>query len=100
MKTLVLGLGLAMLAGAAQADVIQRACLSSDRGARNSALCGCIQQVADMTLSRGDQRKAAKFFKNPDLAQETRQKSDDSVIDFWDRYKNFGATAQAYCAVG
>jgi hypothetical protein len=100
MRTMLLGLGLVLLAGAAQADVIQRACLSSDRGARSTALCGCIQHVADMTLSSSDQRRAAKFFKNPDLAQETRQASDGNRTDFWDRYKNFGATAEAYCSVG
>lgn len=100
MRSILLGLGLAVLAGAAQADVIQQACLASDRSARNTALCGCIQQVADITLSQGDQRRAAKFFRNPDLAQETRQASDGSRIDFWDRYKNFGDTAEAYCSAG
>jgi hypothetical protein len=81
----------------AAAGPIERACLSSDRGASRS-LCGCIQQAADMTLSGGDQRRAAKFFKDPEAAHSTwvsQSKSDDA---FWERYKSFGETAEAFCA--
>ena len=84
------------VSGAAVAGPIQKACMASDRGG-NRALCGCIQQAADMTLSGGDQKRAAKFFKNPDAAHATwisQSKSDDA---FWDRYKSFGQTAEAYC---
>ena len=84
------------LSGVASAGPIERACMASDRGG-NRSLCGCIQQAADMTLSGGDQRRAAKFFKNPDAAHATwvsQSKSDD---DFWERYKSFGQTAEAYC---
>ncbi|RYH97324.1 MAG: hypothetical protein EON48_18425 [Acetobacteraceae bacterium] len=80
----------------AAAGPIEKACMSSDRGG-NRSLCGCIQQAADMTLSGGDQRRAAKFFKDPEAAHATwisQSKSDD---DFWDRYKSFGQTAEAYC---
>lgn len=84
------------MSGIAMAGPIERACMASDRGGSRS-LCGCIQQAADMTLSGGDQRRAAKFFKNPDAAHATwvsQSKSDDA---FWDRYKSFGQTAEAYC---
>jgi len=86
----------AVLSGAAAAGPIERACMASDRGG-NRALCGCIQQAADMTLSGGDQKRAAKFFKDPEAAHATwisQSKSDDA---FWDRYKSFGQTAEAYC---
>jgi hypothetical protein len=86
-----------MLSGAALAGPIERACMASDRGGSRS-LCGCIQQAADMTLSGGDQKRAAKFFKDPEAAHATwvsQSKSDDA---FWDRYKSFGQTAEAYCA--
>lgn len=86
-------------AGAAQAGVIESACMASDRGG-NRALCGCIQSVADMTLTGSDQRKAAKLFRDPQRAQEIRQSSSNNDSVFWDRYKNFGSTAQAYCAAG
>ncbi len=82
----------------ASAGPIQSACLRSDRDAANRALCSCIQQVADMTLRGADQRRAAKFFADPDKANETwlsQRASDDA---FWERYKAFGQTAEAYCA--
>lgn len=87
----------AVISGVAEAGPIERACMASDRGG-NRSLCGCIQQAADMTLSGGDQRRAAKFFKDPEAAHATwtsQSKSDDA---FWDRYKSFGQTAEAYCA--
>lgn len=81
----------------AMAGSIESACLRSDRQAANRALCGCIQQVADMTLKGSDQRKAAKFFQDPDQAQKVRMSKSDSDNEFWARYKNFGETAAAYC---
>lgn len=83
-------------AGMAEAGPIERACMASDRGG-NSSLCGCIQQAADMTLSGGDQQRAAKFFRDPEAAHATwvsQSKKDDA---FWERYKSFGQTASAYC---
>lgn len=81
----------------ALAGPIDSACARSDRGARNVQLCGCIQQVADRTLSRADQRRAANFFKDPHQAQEVRMSKRDADNAFWGRYKNFAATAEAYC---
>jgi len=78
------------------AGPIERACAASANG--NRAVCGCIQQVADMTLRGGDQRRAAKLMKDPDLAHDvwvSKRQADD---EFWDRYKNFGQMAEAYCA--
>jgi len=80
------------------AGPIERACMRSDRDAANRAICSCIQQVADMTLRNGDQRRAAKFFADPDRAHETWMSQRESDDAFWERYKNFGATAEAYCA--
>lgn len=81
----------------ASAGSIERACMSSDRAANNRALCGCIQQVADMTLTNSDQRQAAKFFKDPQRAQDIRQSDNASHEAFWQRYKAFGNTAAQYC---
>jgi hypothetical protein len=80
----------------AEAGTIQRACMASDRGG-NRALCSCIQQAADATLSGSDQRRAAKFFRDPEIAHRTwiSQKPADDA--FWDRYKSFGQTAASYC---
>ena len=89
---------LPLMSAAAVAGPIERACLGSDRAAANRALCGCIQQVADMTLQGSDQRRAAAFFKDPEKAHATWMSQSASDDAFWDRYKNFGSTAEAYCA--
>ena len=82
----------------AVAGPVDSACMRSERAAGNGQLCGCIQQVADMTLRGSDQRRAAKLMKDPDLAHEvwvSKRGSDDA---FWERYKAFGQQAEAYCA--
>lgn len=94
----VVAVVLPLMSSMAAAGPIERACLSSDRDAANRSLCGCIQQVADMTLQGGDQRRAASFFKDPEKAHATWISQSASDDAFWDRYKNFGATAEAYCA--
>ena len=81
----------------ASAGAIERACNASDRKSVSRSLCSCIQQAADATLTNSAQRKAAKFFKDPDKAQDTRQANGSSNETFWKRYKNFGATAEAWC---
>ncbi len=98
MRKLIVATALAVLcSGTAYAGAIERACLSSPRGAANPKLCGCIQAVADRTLSSSDQRMAARFFKDPHMAQEIRQSDNASHEVFWKRYKVFGATAESYC---
>ena len=87
-----------LMSGMASAGAIEQACLGSDRQAANRSLCGCIQQVADVTLQGGDQRRAAAFIKDPDKAQDAWMSKTASDDAFWDRYKNFGATAEASCA--
>ncbi|MDN3713382.1 hypothetical protein QWZ10_19570 [Paracoccus cavernae] len=82
----------------AVAGPIDSACVKSDRGARNAPLCGCIQQVADMTLSRSDQRRAARFFVDAQQAQDARMAKSDAENAFWARYKNFASTAEVYCS--
>ena len=81
--------------GVAMAGPIDRACMTSDRKARSPRLCACIQQVADRTLSRSDQRMAAKFFRDPQRAQDIRQSDNHSHEIFWRKYRAFGETAAA-----
>ena len=98
MKALGLAAALVFAAGGmATAGVIERACLNSDRPAANRSLCGCIQGVADATLTRVEQRRAAKFFSDPHMAQVVRQSDVATDEVFWQRYKAFGATAANYC---
>lgn len=74
------------------------ACLSSQRGAGQATLCRCIQKAADRTLTRRDQKRAADFFSDPDLAQTVRRSDKKRDEDFWDRYKAFGDVAKKYCS--
>jgi hypothetical protein len=86
------------LAAPVLAGPIESACLRSDRKQATRQLCSCIQQVADQTLQRSDQRKAAAFFRDPDRAQQVRMSDRDSDNAFWDRYRAFGDMAEVYCA--
>jgi hypothetical protein len=92
---------IALVAGlsssAALAGPIERACLKADRKAASRPLCNCVQQVADLTLSSGDQRLAATFFTDPHRAQVIRQSDKRGHEKFWKRYKQFGASAESYC---
>ncbi|MEL7211632.1 MAG: hypothetical protein AAGK92_03150 [Pseudomonadota bacterium] len=81
----------------AEAGPITRACMQSDRKAASRSLCNCIQKAANTHLSRGDQRLAASFFKDPHKAQEIRQSDRRSHETFWKKYRAFGSTAETYC---
>ena len=94
---LALAAPLASIAPApAEAGRIERACLSSDRP-KNRSLCLCIQRVADQVLTRRDQRLAARFFRDPQRAQDTRMSDSSDDAAFWKRYRTFGQYAAASC---
>lgn len=76
---------------------IQTACLRADRRAAERQLCGCIQAVADDSLSSRDRSRAAKFFRDPHSAQVTRQSDRASDEAFWKRYKAFVDRAERIC---
>jgi hypothetical protein len=95
---LALTLPILTTATAAFAGPIESACARSDRAQANAALCRCIDAVAQQTLTRSEQRRAASFFRDPDLAQEVRMSKRDSDNVFWARYRAFGETAEQYCS--
>ena len=76
---------------------IREACLASDRKARSTRLCGCIQGVANNALSGSQQRRAVKFYSDPHLAQQTRQSDRSSDERFWLAYKAYGEEAKRHC---
>lgn len=84
----------------AAAGVVETACLKSARGKGQRQLCGCIQDAANVTLTARDQRRAAKFFSDPDEAQSVRASGSRRDEAFWERYERFGAAAEAYCGRG
>ncbi len=79
------------------ANPVERACNGSDRAAATRSLCSCIGSVADQTLSRGDQRQAARLFDDPDAAEALRMSDNSSDEAFWDRYTDFGQHAASNC---
>ncbi|MDP0928555.1 hypothetical protein Q0601_15325 [Paracoccus onubensis] len=97
-RIIIAAAALMLTAPLAMAGPIDNACIRSDRAQGNAPLCGCIQQVADQTLSRSDQRRAAKFFHDPHQAQEAQTSNSNSDSAFWSRYTNFADTAAAYCS--
>ncbi|MCV2893509.1 arginine transporter [Lentibacter sp. XHP0401] len=76
---------------------ISRACMASDRKARSSQLCGCIQAVANMSLSSRDQSLAASFYRDPQKAQDIRQSDNPNNERFWKKYREYADTSEQIC---
>ena len=76
---------------------IKNACLTSGRKARSTELCGCIQFAANLTLRDGDQSRAATFYSDPQIAQDTRQSDRAADEAFWQRYKAYASTSEQIC---
>lgn len=98
LTTLSLAVALVLAAPtAATARQIENACNASERRAATRELCRCIDNVAQRMLTRSEQRRAARFFRNPDEAQRVRMSSDPGDRDFWRRYREWGEMAEAMC---
>lgn len=76
---------------------IYRACQAEGRKSASRARCGCIQAVADRSLSGTDQARGAKYFANPGRLQEVRQSDNAGNERFWLAWKAFGQDAAAQC---
>jgi hypothetical protein len=87
------------LAAPAQAGLgaLDRACRKSNRPSATPEMCRCIQRVANDSLTRSERRKAAKFFKDPQRAQNMRQSDRSSDKIMWKKYKVFGQRAREIC---
>jgi hypothetical protein len=97
--SLLLAAGLALSLGSpASAGALERACNASGQQGSNRNLCGCIQQVADLTLTGREQKLAAGFFKDPQKAQVMRQSARRRDERFWQKYTAFGESAALYCS--
>lgn len=77
---------------------LSNACLTSDRKARSQALCGCIQAVANDTLSSADQRRAVGFYTDPHAAQVIRQSDRARDERFWRNYTEYATRAERICS--
>ena len=87
----------AALSAPAFANPIERACLSSDRPAATRALCACVGDAADLTLSRADMRLGARFFRDPEEAQRVQLSDSPRNEEIWTRWRAFGELAEAMC---
>ena len=98
-KFLILGALVTLTAcgGARVSGEVGKACMAADRKSASVRLCSCVQQAANHTLSSSEQRRAATFFENPQLAQDIRQSDNRSSERFWKRYKNFSSIAKRMC---
>jgi|SRR6056297_561714 len=76
---------------------VSDACLASGRKARSPALCGCVQAVANDTLSGGDQRRAVGFYRDLQSAQDTRQSDRPRDERFWEAYTAYAERAERVC---
>ncbi|WP_299367866.1 hypothetical protein [uncultured Tateyamaria sp.] len=76
---------------------IYSACRASDRKQASRARCGCVQAVADQSLSAGEQRRGAGFFSNPHQAQVVRQSDNSSDERFWRKWRAYGDRAAKLC---
>ena len=77
---------------------LRTACLASERKARSSSLCGCVQAVANQTLSASEQRRAVRFYSDPHMAQDIRQSSRPADKEFWKAYSDYGKRAERVCS--
>ncbi|MEO0380151.1 MAG: hypothetical protein AAF252_07750, partial [Pseudomonadota bacterium] len=79
---------------------IQQACQADRRKQSSRARCGCVQAVADQSLSASDQRRGAGYFKNPQALQDVRQNQDSNASNrrFWAAWKAYGQAAAAACS--
>jgi hypothetical protein len=76
---------------------IASACQSAGRKQATRSHCGCVQAVANRSLSRSEQIRGASFFKNPQKAQDTRQSDNPASERFWKKWKAYGTDAARQC---
>ncbi|MBY5935338.1 hypothetical protein KUV51_20190 [Tateyamaria omphalii] len=76
---------------------IYSACRSGGRSQASRARCGCVQAVANQSLTSSEQRRGAGFFSDPQQAQVVRQSDRASDERFWTRWKAYGDSAARQC---
>jgi len=60
-------------------------------------MCACVGAAADLTLTGRQMRDGARFFRDPQRAQDVRQSSRSTDETLWRAWRNFGETAEAMC---
>jgi len=97
MNKIVLSVLVVLLAAPfVNAGPIEQACRKSDRSA-SAQTCSCIQKVANVTLSNADQRKVARFIKEPEKSQDMKRSDTRRDEAFWERFEGFTANVSRQC---
>ena len=94
---MILAVAMVLVPYPAAANPIERACNQSPRSGATQPLCTCIGRAADLTLSRGQMREGARFFSDPQRAQDVRMSDRSSDERMWAAWRSFGETAEAMC---
>jgi hypothetical protein len=76
---------------------IATACRAAGRKQASRARCGCVQAVANRSLTSSEQRRGAAFFSDPHKAQVTRQSDNPANEKFWKKWKAYGVQASKQC---
>jgi hypothetical protein len=76
---------------------IASACRAAGRKEASRARCGCVQAVANRSLSSSEQQRGVPFFNNPQRAQDLRRSDNASNERFWRKWKEFGTQAGRMC---
>lgn len=95
-KIAVVSTLLILSASFVNAGPIEQACRKSDRSA-SAQTCSCIQKVANVTLSNADQRKVARFIKEPEKSQDMKRSDTRRDEAFWERFEGFTANVSRQC---
>lgn len=83
--------------GTGASGEIAQACLAADRAAASPALCGCVQQAANQTLTAADRRRVPEFFADPEEAHAMKIDDSPYAEAFWDRYRAFIDLSRSMC---
>ena len=76
---------------------IASACRAAGRKEASRARCGCVQAVANRSLSSSEQQRGVPFFNNPQRSQDVRQSGNASNERFWKKWKTFSTQAGRMC---
>jgi len=80
----------------ANANPIERACLAAERNV-SRALCACIGVAADATLNNSQMREGARWFNDPQRAQDVRQSDRARDEAMWQAWRTFSTLAEQRC---
>ncbi|WP_298839712.1 hypothetical protein [uncultured Roseobacter sp.] len=77
---------------------IANACLKKNRRGASPARCGCVQAVANRTLTPSEKRRGAAFFGDPERVHEMKVSDSPANERFWEHWSRFADQAELICS--